>query len=384
MLKDSLNKSYTFNTPILVIIAVLTAVSYLGGLLGIDSIISLSFAVSIMMVIGLAAMDVLVRRKVDPWLIIVTAFMILAVLYGGIKIEFDYYKSFLITLCTFICISYAPKIRMKKWGRKTVSYIFLAVAVITLVMFYFLGYDTIYFGTTQSIAFDFGNPNAAGLWILGIFIINGCFFFEHKWFMKIVYALVLAGLLHVIFATESRNSMIAAIVFLAFIVLYRIIGKRNMPKWVLFLAVTAPIIVFFVYMYAVLPIAEKFTGFLGIDKSINTREQIWGMVMSNAKDYLAFGRYDLYNGGNLHNSLLTLFGTYGLPLVASACYFMYRSAVMLQKFISPLAAVAFCSLLISGCFEASVFVGIGGFYLVILVLPACLTSDDTEPMGKEF
>ena len=39
-----------------------------------------------------------------------------------------------------------------------------------------------------------------------------------------------------------------------------------------------------------------------------------------------------------------------------------------------LVALAFCSLMISGCFEASVFVGIGEFYLVILIIPVCLAT----------
>ena len=382
MLKDSFNKSYMFNTPILVIIAVLTAVSYLGGLTGIQTVISFSFAISIVLVIGLSVLDICIRKRVDPLLLIIVAAMVLPVVSGGLKDNFDYYKSFLITLCTFISISYAPKIRMEKWGRMIISCMFFIMAVITLVMFYFMGYDKVYFGTTQSIAFYFGNPNAAGLWILGIYIINGCFLFKQKWWMKIVYILILAGLLHIIFRTESRNSLISAIVFLGALVLYQFIKNRKMPKWLLFVAVVAPIIAFVVYMYVILPIADNIIGLFGMDKGINTRERIWSSVINEVKEHLLFGRYDLYHGGNLHNSFLTLLGMYGLPLVVSSCWLMYRSAVMQQEYISPLAAMTFCSLMISGCFEASVFVGIGGFYLAILVMPACFSTDDTKPAEK--
>lgn len=377
MQKDLFSRSTVFNTPIMVIIASLAAISYLGGLIGIDIIITISFAFSIMLVLGLAILDMCVRKRTDPWLLIVLAFMLLAVVYGGLRADFDYYKSFLITLCTFICISYAAKIRMEEWGRKVIARVFFIMALITIVMFYFMGYDEVYFGTTQSIAFNFSNPNAAGLWILGILIINGCFLFKQKWYMKIAYVLVLIGLMNIIFKTESRNSLVSAIVFLGVAVLYQFIKNRKIPKWLLFLAVTAPIIVLLVYMYAITPIFDDISSMLGIFKDTNSRERIWRSVIEQTKDYWFFGNYDSYNGGNLHNSLLTLFGMYGLPLTISACVLMYRSSIMQQEYISPLAAMAFCSLMISGCFEASVFVGIGGFYLAILVIPACLATDNT-------
>ena len=380
MRDDYTKPSCVFGNTTMIIVAFLTAASYIGGLIGVDAIVSFSFILSIGIVLGLSIADIMIRTKLDPWLLIVLFFMVLAVIYSGIVMDFDYYKGFLITLCTFVCISYAPKLRVNEKTRKVIRYTFLAVALVTLVMFYLLGYKTKYFESTEAIAFNFSNPNAAGLWVTGVLLINSCFLFEQKRFLKITYYLVIAGLLHVIFSTESRNSLFAAVAFLTFLVLYRLGKNKKTPKVVLFVAVVAPIIIFFVYMYAILPIASQVEGVLGMDKGVDTREMIWQSVLDKANEFMPLGRYDLYHGENLHNSLLTLLGTYGLPLMLSACWLMYRSAVMIQENISSLAAMAFCSIMLSGCFEASIFVGIGGFYLAVLVITACFSNSDAFNM----
>jgi hypothetical protein len=73
---------------------------------------------------------------------------------------------------------------------------------------------------------------------------------------------------------------------------------------------------------------------------------------------------------------------FGLPFTVCSLYLMHKSFRLQQAFISPFAALAFCTILLSGCFEASIFVGVGGLYLVVLIIPACATGNVQPRVGK--
>ena len=376
------NQKYEFWDNCAIIMALLASISFLGGVTGYSFLTSLSFACSILLVVFVCFLDLLQSQKIDKILPFLLIFMILSLVNSGIKLNFDYYKRLIITFCTFICIIYSAKVRISEKTKKTVVFFFALDALIVSVYYYLLGYNKIYFGTTESIIFNFSNPNETALWLFGLFIIlfSGVFLIKN-YFSKCLLFIECLLLFMILEATESRNSLFACIFFIVTMILCNIGKVKKIPKWFLLLLVILPIIIFFFYMYFFLPNEKSVESFLielgfELEKGLTTREDIWQIVIDNFSRCFLFGDYLIFNEAQMHNSLMTLFCMYGAFFVVIACICMYRTCKRLQERISPLAALTMGAIFFSGCFEASVFVGVAGFYLVLFLAPSCVLKKD--------
>ena len=78
----------------------------------------------------------------------------------------------------------------------------------------------------------------------------------------------------------------------------------------------------------------------------------------------------------MHNSLLTIFCRFGAPATVLSCVSIYQALKNLQEKASFYAALSLSAIFFTGCFEASVFVGIAGMYLMLLLIPACASVED--------
>lgn len=142
---------------------------------------------------------------------------------------------------------------------------------------------------------------------------------------------------------------------------------------------TLPLIVFAFYMYVIvanMDFWEMLFKLNSIDKGLGTRRGIWQIVIDSFGHCFLFGDYYTYYNSQMHNSLLTIFCRFGAPVTFLSCVSIYAALSRLQDNSSFYAALSLAAILFTGCFEASVFVGIAGMYLMLLLIPACASVEN--------
>lgn len=303
-------------------------------------------------------------------------------IYGFRYNDMDYYTHILITLCIFICIEVSADVKISLRTFERIATLFLITSIILLVAFYFGPLKRTFFNfSLGSVSLNFDNPNTAGLWVTCLFILVMYSAFLFKSFKKALYIVVALAMLPIVLATQSRNSFFACIFFLLGLLAVKVFRIRKAPRWVLFILTTLPLIVFVFYMFAVvsnLDFWHQLFRMDAIDKGLGTREEIWQIVVDDFWHCFLFGDYYQYYNEQMHNSLATLFCRFGAPVTFLACIAIYRSLVKLQDNSSFYAALSLSAIFFTGCFEASVFVGIAGMYLMLLLIPACASVENAK------
>ena len=170
--------------------------------------------------------------------------------------------------------------------------------------------------------------------------------------------------------------------FVVLLVIVKFFGIKRVPNAVLVIITVLPLIVFFVYM---LVIAENLSFWARIfsqsllDKGLGTRIGIWTLAYESIGECFFLGNYYKYYNTQMHNSLMTVFCRFGAPVTVLTCVSIYRALRELQNRSSLVALISLSAILFTGCFEASVFVGVAGLYLMVLLLPACASVEDVDP-----
>ena len=311
-----------------------------------------------------------------------TFLIAIASMINGFKYnDMDYYTHILITLCIFMCIDVSSRVKITVETFNTIANLFLVTVIITLVAYYIGPLKRSYFGLQNAICLNLSNPNAAGLWLTCFFIILIYSSFLFSSTKRAVFIASAIALLPIILATQSRNSFLACIVFVVGILLTKIFKIKKAPNWLLLIIAVLPIVVFLFYMFVIIRNTSFWEGLLSldsIDKGIGTREAIWQEVLDNFGNCFFFGDYYKYYNSQMHNSLLTIFCRFGAPVTILSCVAIYRSLKELQESSSFFATLSLGAIFFTGCFEASVFVGIAGMYLMLLLIPACASVEGVD------
>ena len=291
----------------------------------------------------------------------------------------DFYTHILITLCIFICIEVSAHVRISVQTFRRIADMFFVTSVILLVAYYFGPLKRTFFNNALgSISLNLHNPNAAGMWVTCIFILVMYSSFLFKSYRRALYIAVAIALLPIVLATQSRNSFFACIFFIVGLIAIKVFKINKVPKWVLFLLTTLPLIVFVFYMYVIVANIDFWRSLFSlntIDKGLDTRQGIWQTVIDDFGRCFLFGDYYEYYNSQMHNSLLTIFCRFGAPVTVLACVSIYKALCKIQERASFYAALSLGAILVTGCFEASVFVGIAGMYLMLLLMPACASAE---------
>ena len=305
-----------------------------------------------------------------------------SIVNGFIFNEMDYYTHVLITLCIFICIEVSSNVKISVDTFKTIARMFLITSIILLVAYYFGPLKTTYFDySIGSVSLNFKNPNAAGLWLTCIFILLLYSSFLFTGFKRILYIGVAVAILPIVVATQSRNSFLACVFFVAGLIVTKTFKIKRVPNWALALLAVLPLLVFVFYMFVILEnldFWEEICKMESIDKGIGTRRGVWQRVIDDSGRCFFFGQYPEYFNSQMHNSLLTVFCRFGAPVTVLACISIYQSLKNLQEKSSFYATLSLSAIFFTGCFEASVFVGIAGMYLMLLLIPACASVENID------
>ncbi len=372
-----------FSDKIILFFAVCVVASFLCQIFKFTAPVNIIYIFSLLMVIVCYLFSGYVSRMT----VVLTLLIALASVIKGFRSSnLDYYTHVLITLAIFICIEVSCNVKISVATFRKIAGMFLITAIILLVAYYFGPLKTTYFGyTASSVCLNFTNPNAAGLWLACIFILvmYSSFLFTGVW--KMLYIGVAMGILPIILATQSRNSFFACVFFVGGLIITKGCRIKKVPNWVLGVLTVLPLIVFFFYMFVIIEnktVWEEIFSIEAINKGIGTRQRVWQSVIDDFDNCFFVGNYYKYFNSQMHNSLLTIFCRFGAPVTLLSCVSMYQALRNLQEKSSFYAALSLSAIFFTGCFEASVFVGIAGMYLMLLLIPACASAEQSMEAEK--
>ena len=197
---------------------------------------------------------------------------------------------------------------------------------------------------------------------------------------------VAVGLLPIIIATQSRNSYLACLFLLGGAICAKAFKIKKVPNWVLVCIVWLPIIVFVFYMFVIvenMSFWENIFSIDNIDKGLGTRKNIWQAVLDDFWHCFLFGDYKKYYNGQMHNSLLTVFCRFGAPATIAVCVLLYKALKKIQDNTDFYSVLSLAAVLFTGCFEASVFIGVAGLYIMLLLIPAGSAAEYNYNLKKE-
>ncbi len=366
-----------FSGNIMLVYAAIVMLSFLCQIFEFTAPVNIMYIISLLLVLC----SYLISGGVNIITYAIIFLVGLASLVDGLLSDMDYYTHVLITLCIFICIEVGPNIRITLKTFKIIANMFFVTALILLVAYYLGPLKSTYFGLQNAICLNMLNPNAAGLWVTCIFIILLYSSFLFKKFKRVFFWGVALGLLPIILATQSRNSFFACVFFIAGLFFTKLFNIKKVPKFVLAILAVLPLIVFWFYMFVVIEnmsFWQELFSIESINKGIGTRVDIWQRVINNFDNCFWLGDYHKYYNSQQHNSLLTIFCRFGGIVTVLACISIYQSLKNLQDNSSFYAALSMSAIYFTGCFEASIFVGIAGMYLMLILIPACASAENNE------
>ena len=318
--------------------------------------------------------------------LLITILTVVASIANGFRFKvFDYYTHILISLCIYMCFDVSSCVQLKFSTFKKIATLFLLTALILIVAYYFGPLKHTQFNAIGSIALNLHNPNAAGMWLASIFILLVYSSFHFRFKTKILYLGAAVALLPILLATESRNSFLAALLFVVCLIAVRFFRIKRVPSAVLVIISVLPLVVFFFYMFVIAGNLEFWSRVFSralLDKGMGSRIGIWSVAYSSIKECFLLGDYYRYYNSQMHNSLMTIFCRFGAPVTVLTCVSIYRALQELQNNSSMIAVISLSAILFTGCFEASVFVGVAGLYLMILLLPACASVENVAPDAR--
>ncbi len=369
----------------MLVFALCVVTSFLCQIFKVNAVVNVIYAFSLLLVFACYFLSGHINGIVGT-LIILLGF---ATIIRGVIYESDYWTHLLITVCIFICIDVSESVRISRKTFDRILHLFFITVVILLVAYYIGPLKSSYFKWTDVICLNFPNPNAAGLWLACFFILLFYSAFLYRRGKKVSLIISSVALLPIIVATEARNSFLACIFFMLCMILARIFKVKRVPNFVLAVFACLPIIVWFFYMFVIvknMAFWENLFSDYGFNKSIDAREGIWSGLLENFWDCFWIGDYYKYYDSQQHNSLMTIYARFGAPATVLVCILLYRTLKKLQDNASFYATVSLSALLFTGCFEASIFVGIAGMYLMLLLIPVCAAvqeDEDEQELGPE-
>jgi len=363
-----------FSDNIILLFAACVILSFLSQLLKATIVVNIIYVFSMLMVF----LCYVLSERIDKIIVLLILLVGLSAIVRGFVVNSDFFTHIVITICIFICIDVSASVKISYATYKTIAKLFLWTTLITLVLYYLGPLRRSYFKWTDSICLNFPNPNAAGLWLTCIFVLLFYSSFLFTRGKRLLYMAAALGLLPIVIATKSRNSFFACLLFVLCLVLIKVFKVQKVPNWVLAVVACLPLIVFFFYTLVIvknMAFWEDLLTWISFDKSVDSREAIWLRVLRNFGNCFLVGNYQRYYNSQMHNSLITIFCRFGAPVTALVCVLLYRVLKNLQENSSLYAALSLGTILFTGCFEASVFVGIAGMYLMLLLIPACASAE---------
>lgn len=345
--------------------------AYLAILVEINFVASFLFACSLLSVVANYLFFISARNRVRIEDIVLLLLTFLSVIMSDWQLNFDYYKPAIVVFCTVLCIDLCVEVEVGAKDCRSVTSILMLVTLITNIQYYFGGLRYSYHGSTSAIALNFSNPNETAMWLVFIIVfLCDSVPAQKKLRTKLLQLVGMLSLLPLLYRTEARNCFIAVAFFFVGKIVLWVSNVRKIPNWSAFLIALAPVLVYLGYMYIFIPNYDRMSEWLRFlqseGKSLTSRFRIWSSLEMGNWKFVLFGNYGVYHSEQLHNAMVTLYCRFGIFYVIIVCRKLYR---VLKKMPNAGMQLALGTILLTGCFESSIFVGIAGMYVLVLLLP---------------
>lgn len=225
-------------------------------------------------------------------------------------------------------------------------------------------YETVYLDV---ITLGYSNPNrtAMYLFLCAIGLVAGVFYFKNV-FLKVIFAVDAACMAWFLWQTGARTAML---LFVVFLVLVWITGKRELSGVWIWVALLLPL------TYILLqPFAAELT-FMG-ETLFNGREEVYNKYLGNMTfGSFMIGNMERFRFDNLHNGYLAISASVGVPTCIGYAFFLksYMKLNRPHRDVPTFERVAFlgflCAVMYTGA-EAAFFVG--GATYAMLVFSICV------------
>lgn len=368
-----------FNRTSICILYSLCCLMMISAILEKDTIYSMLFMLSFVIVLFMFLTNIDKYSKSYLLLlfalICLTLFNVLinALCSDNAKLSFNYLKKYIMFIAAMIFLSLCSKVKIDS---KTKKFIGGATFILSclIILFYFLLGNTLYrYNGIQSkyLVFNFGNPNAAGMYLTAVALIELSIFYNVGIFKKVIVMAIGVFLCYLVTLTQCRNAELAILIFFVVQIMYRIKSMVNknkkIPKCVVILIAVIPILFALVYMSLVdnpaVANALKFMSSEG--KGIDSREKIWARAFAAFGNSPIFGAYSEIRGENgayqMHNSHVDVLVSYGvLPFVIMVVILSKIMVDVNKKIYSTkqqIYYIAFICIIFIGCCEAVLFSG---------------------------
>lgn len=340
---------------------------------------SLFFTISFVLLVVKYASEIIKSKheeyfKALPIIIMTFLFSLFSGVFYDINLNLDYFSEMFIFLSTIIYLTIAMKIEA---NYKTVMFIVRFNMLIAVL--YPISYLTFPQTSTYNMIFskyitlNFSNPNLTAMWILqGLLYCCVDLFVDKSKFWKVLSVGIILFDTSLLFGTGARNAMISFILFVlvAFYVFIKPSPKfSNLFIWFINLTPSIFMALYFGFIERIIE-SGWFDFWSSKGKSLSSRMGIWSRIFKNMDVFeWIFGGYSTTKG-NLHNSHLTILGSFGIIVLIMTVYIMVNTCkkinLQCKTKKSLICMVAFFAIVFMGFGEGSLFSGGQGIFI-----PAC-------------
>ena len=328
-----------------------------------------------------------VRKTITGMDFLVLAISALAVIHVLINagmtntpIGFDYFKKLIMFIMSLLFLQVSYRYKAKADLIRFINHLVDSLTVFLIAVYFLYNTQMHMIGEYVSsyLTFRFSNPNLTGLFLVCLYMFELYrLFTPEKWIWKLVHVAMAAFLAYFTFQSQSRNSLLALLLFTAICAWLLFKSKRrlriNKPMALLF--VTSPILFVAGYLLLInIPWIQNALSFLvGEGKTLTSRLSVWEPAMEYLRLSPLFGAYSQISNGTglsqLHNTHLDIAASYGVIVLILVCVLLYKYLYQGGRYYankwSYIYILGFVCTLILGIGEAALFSGSLGLYAFI-------------------
>ena len=311
------------------------------------------------------------------------------------EISFDYFKKYMMFVCTLVCFQAVYKLRINDTLERFLLTL-NSILIVFLIAYFYTHQAQVYLirgRPSAYLTFGFTNPNLAALFLLCLFTGELYQLFRSRSVPGWIWHLCLAAAVcYFVWGTRSRNCMITIVFELVLFVLLQLLPKGfRISKWFAFLVAVLPMVFVLVYVAAVRHqwVEQMFAFLIGEGKTLEARMGIWLPALQIYAESPVIGAYSQISRGTgmsqMHNTHLDILTSYGTAILILTCYLLYNLIHGNREKIKEetMARICFCGTIIMGLGEAAMFSGGLGIYLYAAMFLLLCNKERTLPAQKQ-
>lgn len=362
---EKILKKFYFENNVFSFLLVCVALTTVSAIWQYNTIASLLIAINFI-ITTILTFSVLLKNM-DKYLVLlwfgIAVVSFLAVFVSGEKITFEYLKLWIMFMSTINLFYWVASIKVTKIMVNNLFLCATAVAFMFVVAFYYgLGYGNS--KLPDYLTFGMSNPNITAIYLLNVFLcLVVSLDFTGKKRVKLIRIILGCFMVYFILKTEARACMLGVVACL----FLKVFGIKKYNKKFNFFMIILPLVFAIIYMEIIdMSIMELFEFAESKGKGLDSRVPIWQKVFKTIKENPFLGNYK--TGGNLHNMHLAIMSTYGsfvaVGVIVFLNYIINDIGVKMEEKYQYMGLFAFYAVIVSGCFEATLFTGSQGMYVL--------------------